>query len=83
MFLVGFIGLFHCKASVFLIGLFILIENLLDHGPPDRLQIDNGSELKKSVIKVNKYKLDITLIFGKCSLRVIFAKSFPHKIFSI
>ena len=41
-------------------GLFILIENLLEHGPPDRLQIDNGSELKKSVIKVNKYKLDIT-----------------------
>ena len=41
-------------------GLFILIENLLEHEPPDRLQIDNGSELKKSVIKVNKYKLDIT-----------------------
>ena len=64
-------------------GLFILIENLLEHGPPDRLQIDNGSELKKIVIKVNKYKLDITLILGKCSLQVIFSKSFSHKIFSI
>ena len=29
---------------------------------------------KKSIIKVNKYKLDITLIFGKCSLWVIFFK---------
>ena len=64
-------------------GLFILIENLLEHGPPDRLQIENCSELKKSVIKVNKYKLDITLIFRKCSLRVIFSKSFSHNIFYI
>ena len=61
-------------------GLFILIESLLEHGPPGRLQIDNGSELKKGVIKVNKYKFDIILISDKCSLRVIFSKSFSHKI---
>ena len=47
----------------------------MEHGPPDRLQTDNGGEFKKELIKVNKYNLDITLIFGKCG--------FSHKIFFI
>ena len=46
----------------------------MERGPPDRLQTDNGGEFKKDVIKVNKYNLDITLIFRKCSLCVIFFK---------
>ena len=62
---------------------FHLNRMFMEHEPPDRLQKDNGGEFKKDVIKVNKYNLDITLIFGKCGLCVIFSKSFSHKIFSI
>ena len=44
----------------------------IEHGPPDRLQTDNVGEFKKDVIKVNKYNLDITLIFLKCDFCIIF-----------
>ena len=53
---------------------FHLNRIFMEHEPPDRLQKDNGGEFKKDVIKVNKYNLDITLIFGKCSFCVIFFK---------
>ena len=53
---------------------FHLNRIFMEHEPPDRLQMDHGGEFKKDVIKLNKYNLDIALIFGKCGLRVIFFK---------
>ena len=70
---------------------FYLNRIFMEHRPPDKLQTDNGGEFKKDVIKVNKYNLDITLIFGKCGLCVIFFKELfsqnffhltPHRRFN-
>ena len=46
----------------------------MEHRPPGRLKTENGGEFIKDVIKLNKYNLDITLIFGKRSLCVMFFK---------
>ena len=46
----------------------------MEHRPPGRLKTENGGEFIKDVIKLNKYNLDITLIFGKRSLWVMFFK---------
>ena len=53
----------------------------MEHEPPDRLQTDNGGEFKKRYNQVNKYNLDITLIFVKCGIYLILSKSFSHKNF--
>ena len=45
---------------------FHLNRILMEHEPPDRLQMDHGGEFKKDVIKSNKYNLHIALILGKC-----------------
>ena len=55
----------------------------MEHGPTYTLQTDNGGEFKKDAIKVNKYNLDITLIFQKCGFYVIifkelFSQNFLH-----
>ena len=60
---------------------FHLNRIFMEHEPPDRLQTDNGGESKKRYNQVNKYNLDITLIFVKCGIYLILSKSFSHKNF--
>lgn len=48
----------------------------MEHGQSEGLQMGNSGEFKKDVIEVNKYKIDITLDFRKCTLYEMFFKEF-------